>query len=130
MTSRLTSRQVRLRRTAFVALAVLVVGGVAIGLVATRSTGSPRAAETANRHTTTTTTAPPTTTTTSPPTTTTTDPGALPQTMDLPSSTTPQFMAQMNALWQGVVQGSVTPALSAAASSLIVASKARPKAAN
>jgi hypothetical protein len=113
MTSRLTSRQVRLRRTVFVAFAVLVVGGAAIGLVATRTTGKPRAAETANRQATTTTTAPPTTTTTSPPTTTTTDPGALPQTMDLPSATTPQFMAQMNALWQGVVQGSVTPALSA-----------------
>ncbi len=63
-----------------------------------------------------TTTLPPTTsTTTLPPTTTTTttDPGTLPQTMDFPSSGTPQFTAEMNALWQGVVEGSVDPALAA-----------------
>ncbi len=57
--------------------------------------------------TTTTTTLPPTTTTT------TTDPGTLPQTMQLPSSDTPQFTAEMGALWQGIVQNSVAPALPA-----------------
>ena len=33
--------------------------------------------------------------------------------MQFPSSTDPQFTAEMQALWQGVVQGSVTPALPA-----------------
>jgi hypothetical protein len=55
----------------------------------------------------TTTTAPPTTTTT------TTDVGTLPQTAGFPVSGTPQFNAAMQALWQGVVTGSVTPALPA-----------------
>jgi hypothetical protein len=55
----------------------------------------------------TTTTAPPTTTTT------TTDVGTLPQTAGFPASGTPQFNAEMQALWQGVVTGSVTPALPA-----------------
>jgi hypothetical protein len=57
--------------------------------------------------TTTTTTLPPTTTTT------TTDPGTLPQTMQFPSSGTPQFTAETTALWQGIVQDSVTPAMPA-----------------
>jgi len=56
----------------------------------------------------TTSTPPPTTTTT---TTTTTDPGTLPQTAVFPASGTPQFDAEMAALWQGIVTGSVTPAL-------------------
>ncbi len=62
-----------------------------------------------------TTTAPATSTTTLPPTTTTTttDPGTLPQTMQFPSASTPQFTAEMNALWQGVVQDSMDPALPA-----------------
>jgi hypothetical protein len=55
----------------------------------------------------TTTTAPPTTTTT------TTDVGTLPQTAGFPASGTPQFNAETQALWQGVVTGSVTPALPA-----------------
>jgi hypothetical protein len=59
--------------------------------------------------TTTTTTAPPTTTTvpttTLPPTTTTTDPGALPQTDALPSATSPQFQAAMQALFGAIVAG-------------------------
>ncbi len=33
--------------------------------------------------------------------------------MEFPSSGTPQFTAEMNALWQGVVEGSVDPALAA-----------------
>jgi len=57
--------------------------------------------------TTTTTTLPPTTTTT------TTDPGTLPQTSQLPSSDTLQFTAEMAAFWQGVVEGTVTPAMPA-----------------
>ena len=106
------SRRARSRRAVLVALAVAVVGGaVAIAVLVTRSSPTTHAAATSS--TTTTTTAPPTTTTASTTTTTTTDPGALPQTMQLPAATDPQFTAEMQALWQGVVQGSVTPALSA-----------------
>ena len=55
------------------------------------------------------------TTSTAPPTTTatTTDPGTLPQTAGFPASGSPQFNAEMAALWQGIVTGSVTPALPA-----------------
>ena len=56
-----------------------------------------------------TTSLPPTTTSS----TTTTDPGTLPQTNQLPAANTPQFTAEMQALWNGVVQGSVQPALPA-----------------
>jgi hypothetical protein len=105
------SRRTRLRRSLVVALAIaLIGGGVALAVLATRSSPTTNAAATS---TTTTTTAPPTTTTSSTTTTTTTDPGTLPQTMQLPASTDPQFTAEMQALWQGVVQGSVTPALPA-----------------
>jgi hypothetical protein len=105
------SRRARLRRTLVVALAIAVIsGGAALAVLATRSSPTTHAAATA---TTTTTTARPTTTTSSTTTTTTTDPGTLPQTMQLPASTDPQFTAEMQALWQGVVQGSVTPALPA-----------------
>lgn len=57
-----------------------------------------------------TTSSPPTT---SVPTTTTTDPGQLPQTDQFPSASTPQFTSEMQALWDGVVQGSDVPALEA-----------------
>ena len=70
------------------------------------STGT-NPAHSAPTRSTTTSTLPPTTTTT------TTDPGTLPQTMQLPSSTTPQFTVEMDALWQGIVQDSVTPAMPA-----------------
>jgi hypothetical protein len=63
---------------------------------------------------TTTTTVLSTTSTAAPTTTaTTTDPGTLPQTAGFPASGTPQFNAEMAALWQGIVTGSVTPALPA-----------------
>jgi hypothetical protein len=52
-----------------------------------------------------------TTTTTAATTTTTTDPGALPQTDQLPSSGTAQFAQEMDALWQGVVDDSVPTAM-------------------
>ncbi len=105
-------RRVRFRRSLLLALALAVVGGgVALAVLETRSSPTSHAAAAAS--TTTTTTAPPTTTTSSTTTTTTTDPGTLPQTMQLPTSTDPQFAAEMQALWAGVVQGSVTPALPA-----------------
>ncbi len=62
------------------------------------------------------TTVPPTTvppTTVPPTTTTTTSPGSLPQTGALPSAVTPQFDAEMAALWRGVVTGAVGPAMPA-----------------
>ena len=61
-------------------------------------------------------TAPPTTTTTTTPpttTTTTTDPGVLPQTATLPTTTSPTFVANMAALWEGVSTGVVQSALPA-----------------
>ena len=51
------------------------------------------------------------TTTTTSSTTTTIDPGALPQTDELPAADTPQFSAEMTALWQGVVDDSVQAAM-------------------
>jgi hypothetical protein len=108
----MTSRRTRLRRTLLVGAAVLVVAAVVVVVALDQSTPSaPR--RNAARTSTTTTTLAPTTTTSSSTTTTTTDPGALPQTMQLPSSSDPQFTANMNALWQGIQQGSVTPALPA-----------------
>ncbi|HAM02453.1 MAG TPA: hypothetical protein DCQ30_09555 [Acidimicrobiaceae bacterium] len=50
-------------------------------------------------------------TTTTSSTSTTVDPGALPQTDELPTSATPQFAQEMAALWQGVVQDSVPAAM-------------------
>ncbi len=108
----MASRRVRFRRALVLVLTVGVVGGgVALAVLATQSSPTPHAAATSR--TTTTTTAAPTTTTSSTTTTTTTDPGTLPQTMQFPASSDPQFAAEIQALWQGVVQGSVTPALPA-----------------
>ena len=66
------------------------------------TTSSPRSS--------TTTSLPPTTTSSS---TSTTDPGTLPQTNQFPAANTPQFTGEMQALWNGVMQGSVQPALPA-----------------
>ncbi len=108
------SRRIRSRRAVVIALAVAVMGGgVALAVLETRSSQASHAVLTSSATTTTTATAPPTTTTSSTTTTTTIDPGALPQTMQLPASTDPQFAAEIQALWQGVVQDSVTPALPA-----------------
>lgn len=49
-------------------------------------------------------------TTSTPPTT---SPGSLPQTGAFPSSTTPQFRAEMSALWTGIVTGSSAAAMPA-----------------
>ena len=65
---------------------------------------------------TTSTTAPATTTTTTVPastTTTTAGPGSLPQTGDFPSTDTPQFTAEMEALWNGIVSNSLATAMPA-----------------
>ena len=105
-TRRRRLRAVRLVRT----LAVLAIVA-AVAVLVTR--GSPHRPVASLRHpgtttsTATTTTAPPTTTTT------TTDPGLLPQTAQFPSAETPQFQSEMAGLWQGVVSGSLRPALPA-----------------
>lgn len=53
-----------------------------------------------------------TTSTTLPPTTTTTvDPGALPQTMDRPATTDPQFQADLGGFWRAIVTNDPTPAM-------------------
>jgi hypothetical protein len=92
---------------------VVVVVGVVVAVSFTLVGGSDRPSSVASRHGTTsvppadrstTTTVPPTTTTVAP-TTTTTDPGTLPQTDQLPTTSDPAFAAAMAALWNGVVSG-------------------------
>jgi hypothetical protein len=106
----MASPQVRRRRRVIAAGgAVVIAAGVGVLLVASSHPAPPVHSSQAAQRATTTTSPPPSTTTT----TTTTDPGTLPQTMQFPSSMDPQFTAEMQDLWQGVVQGSVTPALAA-----------------
>ena len=94
--------------------AILVIALVAGILYLSRPSSRPRAlavhGTTSAPRSSTTTSLPPTTTSS---TTTTTDPGTLPQTNQLPAANTPQFTADMQALWNGVIQGSVQPALPA-----------------
>ena len=111
-------RRVRRRRAFLVAGAVCVLALVLIAvLLMTGPSSRPQAQAQAHATTTvpqsltTTTTLPPTTSSTT--TTTTIDPGTLPQTDQFPAANTPQFTSEMQALWTGVVQGSVQPALPA-----------------
>ncbi len=83
------------------AVVALVVWAVLPG------TGPSRPASAPTTSARTSTTVPPTTTTL-PPTTTTVDPGTLPQTDALPSATSPQFLAAMQALFGSIAAG--TPA--------------------
>jgi len=92
-----------------VALLLVVTAVVVVALRSSPSSTDAGPAPVA-RATSTTTTLPPTL---PPTTTTTTDPGTLPQTSQFPSSDTPQFTAEMAAFWQGVVEGTVTPAMTA-----------------
>ena len=95
--------------------AVLIVIGATGGSPGLRRAAARIAASGGPRHHHAPPTAPvPTTASTVPPTTTTTtSPGTLPQTTTLPSSTSPQFHAEMADLWQGVVSGSTAPAMPA-----------------
>jgi hypothetical protein len=109
---------VRWDRIAILGLAiVLTVVGIAI--LVGHSSGQPAAVSSRKTSPTTTatlpptTTVPPTTTTVPPTTTTTTGVGSLPQTGDFPSTSTPQFTAEMDALWNGIVSNSVTTAMPA-----------------
>jgi hypothetical protein len=92
-------------RTPLVAARTSTTTGAASADTAAHQTVSARSRATA-------TTTSTSTSSTSSTTTTTTDPGLLPQTNQFPAASTPQFESEMNALWQGMVEGSVTPALS------------------
>jgi hypothetical protein len=52
-----------------------------------------------------------TSTTLAPTTTTTVDPGTLPQTMDTPTTTDPEFQAGLNGFWQAIVADNPAPAM-------------------
>ena len=111
-THRVARRRRRVVAGALVS-AILVLALVAGVLYLTRPSSRPQAlahGKISAPRSSTTTSLPPTTTSS---TTTTTDPGTLPQTNQFPAADTPQFTADMQALWNGVVQGSVQPALTA-----------------
>ena len=77
-------------------------------MLASRSvtSSSPAARTVRATATTTTTTLPPTTTTT-----TTVDPGTLPQTMDMPTTSDSQFQAGLAGFWQAIVTDDPSPAM-------------------
>ena len=115
-----SSSAVRRRRRWAAAAALVVLAALAGGLAAALSGPSPSphgaAASSTSRHAGTTTTRQAPTTTTAPApttTTTTTGPGTLPPTDTLPAAATPQFTAEMAALWKGIVAGNVTTAMPA-----------------
>jgi hypothetical protein len=101
--SRRRRRRVIRRRIGAVVLLAAIVAGAAAALVLTGGGGAARTTSRTVRApdtTTTSTTEPPSTTTT---TTTTVDPGTLPQTMNQPTTTDPQFQAGVQSLWQAIV---------------------------
>jgi hypothetical protein len=110
-------RGARRRRALLVGGAVCVLALVLIVVVLlTGPSSRPQAQAQAHGTTTaplssTTTTSLPATTSST--TTTTIDPGTLPQTDQFPAANTPQFTSEMQGVWNGVVQGSVQPALPA-----------------
>jgi len=110
VTNRAQRRRYRRRRSrAAVIIAALVVVTIAgIGaLLTTRGRGtSPPARRVRSAPASTTTTS-----TTIAPTTTTIDPGTLPQTMDLPTTSDPQFQAGLAGFWQAVVTDDPAPAM-------------------
>ena len=104
-------------RAVFGVAVVVLLASAATGVVlATRPTGPAGRAPQRTAHSEpavrTSLPAPSTTSTTATATTTTTtDPGTLPQTNQFPAADTAQFDAETQALWQGVVTGSVSTAL-------------------
>ncbi|MGH9098473.1 MAG: hypothetical protein ACRDWB_13740 [Acidimicrobiales bacterium] len=107
---RLRRAQIRRRRlVALLAVLVLIVVGV-WALVGGGGPARPAAAGggALRGHSTSTTHPPASTTSTvpAPTTTTTTGPGSLPQTGAFPSTTSPQFVANMSALWNAIVTNS------------------------
>jgi hypothetical protein len=92
-----------------------VVGAAALAIVAAAAGGyallaggqsSGRAVRSVRAAATTTTS-----TTLAPTTTTTVDPGTLPQTMDMPTTTDLQFQAGLNGFWQAIVADNPAPAM-------------------
>jgi hypothetical protein len=113
---RLRRAQIRRRRlVASSAVVVVIVVGV-WALVGGGGPAHPTAAGggAPRGHSTATTRAPASPTSTVPvPTTTTTGPGSLPQTGTFPTTTSPQFVANMAALWNAVVTNSPTTGMPA-----------------
>jgi hypothetical protein len=103
-----TRRDRVIRRLVPFVAAVVIVGGLVVWAVLPGSGRSGPSSAPAATVAPTTTLPPPTTTTTLPPTTTTVDPGTLPQTDALPSDTSPQFEASMQALFGAIA--AATPA--------------------
>ncbi len=87
------------------AVVVCVAGGGVAIVLASSSPRHDTASTTTTRAVTTEPPAASTTAATASPTSTT-DPGTLPQTGEFPPSSSPQFQAEMAALWQGVISGS------------------------
>ena len=85
------------------AAVVVLVAVIATTAVAVLLTGGGGAARTTSRTIRTSTTTTTSTTAPAPTTTTTVDPGTLPQTMDQPTTTDPQFVAGVQSFWQAIV---------------------------
>jgi len=94
----------RNRRRSVLVLSAVGIGLAATGVLVVAFTGGGGSPPTLADHVAPATTGAPPTTTTGPPPTTT-DPGALPQTSALPTTTSPVFVANMAALWDGVSTG-------------------------
>ncbi len=107
VTSRASRRRQRTARRRFAAIGGLVMVAAAAGSVLLMNNGrTPAASRIVPTRATT------TTSTTIPPTTTTTvDPGTLPQTMDRPTTTDPQFQASLTNFWHAIVTDDPTPAM-------------------
>ena len=110
VTSRSQRRLYRRRRRRVVVTFAALVAATAAGSALLLATGGRGASSAARRVRTRAATA--TSSTTIPPTTTTTvDPGTLPQTMDQPTTTDPQFQAGLAGFWRAVVTDDPTPAM-------------------
>lgn len=83
---------------------VLLAAGGAVYVLTRSPSAAPRTVRAAATTTSTTTTLPPTTTTT-------VDPGTLPQTMDMPTTTSSQFQAGLAGFWQAIVTDNPAPAM-------------------
>ncbi|HUY66701.1 MAG TPA: hypothetical protein VMV06_07780 [Acidimicrobiales bacterium] len=104
-------RRLRCRPVLLLLAACIALAATGFLVAATTGGGGSPVTSAADHVATTSTDASPTTTTTAPTTTTTapspatTDPGGLPQTSALPTTTSPAFTANMAALWDGVSTG-------------------------
>jgi hypothetical protein len=97
-------RRIVRRRVGLAAVLVLLAAGGGVFVLTRSPSAAPRTVRAAATTTTTSTTLPPTTTTT-------VDPGTLPQTMDMPTTTSPQFQAGLAGFWQAIVTDNPAPAM-------------------